>query len=492
MAGVGRLIMHPLGEAAYAARVFDVLRHGLIFLDSHWRVVSANTTAERLLRISRQETSGKSLWEIAERFPHEFIESIRGAERFPVSFQYQREGCWIELELTPVDEVSRIIQVRELQGRAWTVSEDQQRALNREIAARHEAEAASAEIRSILERIGDAYIAFDTEWRYTYVNWRAAELAQKPASELIGRCVWDEFPEAVKTPFYSELHRAMREQTPVEFDNYFAPLGRWFENSVYPSPSGVGVYYRDITERVRIHRALEKRTADLARKNSELHMFAYIASHDLQEPLRMIGGYAALLAKRYSGVIDREADEFIQFMTAGVDRMQRLIKGLLALCRLEEAGEAPYCDVDSGQVLDLVCENLDLLIEDTDAVIERKELPVIQFEEMQLLQVMQNLVSNALKYRMEAPRIVVGARREGAGWTFFVSDNGIGFEGQSAEQIFMPFKRLQKADDGGTGIGLAICKKIIESRGGRIWAESTPCKGSTFFFSIPDAPPAAD
>jgi len=296
----------------------------------------------------------------------------------------------------------------------------------------------------------------------------------------------------VKTPFYSELHRAMREQTPVEFDNYFAPLGRWFENSVYPSPSGVGVYYRDITERVRIHRALEKRTADLARKNSELHMFAYIASHDLQEPLRMIGGYAALLAKRYSGVIDREADEFIQFMTAGVDRMQRLIKGLLALCRLEEAGEAPYCDVDSGQVLDLVCENLDLLIEDTDAVIERKELPVIQFEEMQLLQVMQNLVSNALKYRMEAPRIVVGARREGAGWTFFVSDNGIGFEGQSAEQIFMPFKRLQKADDGGTGIGLAICKKIIESRGGRIWAESTPCKGSTFFFSIPDAPPAAD
>src|SRR3954447_23263029 len=159
MAGVGRLIMHPLGEAAYAARVFDVLWHGLIFLDSHWRVVSANTTAERLLRISRQETSGKSLWEIAERFPHEFIESIRGAERFPVSFQYQREGCWIELELTPVDEVSRIIQVRELQGRAWTVSEDQQRALNREIAARHEAEAASAEIRSILERIGDAYIA---------------------------------------------------------------------------------------------------------------------------------------------------------------------------------------------------------------------------------------------------------------------------------------------------------------------------------------------
>ena len=358
------------------------------------------------------------------------------------------------------------------------------------MAARHQAEAASAEIRSVLERMGDAYIAFDTEWRYTYVNWRAAQLAQKPASELIGRCVWDEFPEAVKTPFFSELHRAMREQTPVEFDNYFAPLGRWFENSVYPSPSGVGVYYRDITERVRTHRALEKRTADLARKNSELHMFAYVASHDLQEPLRMIGGYAALIAKRYSGALDREADEFIRFITGGVDRMQRLIKGLLALCRLEEAGETPYSDVDSGHILDIVCENLDLFIEDTGAIIERNELPVIKFEEMQLLQVMQNLVSNALKYRRETPRIVIGARRKGAAWTFSVSDNGIGFESQSAEKIFMPFKRLQR-DDGGSGIGLAICKKIVESRGGRIWAESEPGKGSTFFFSIPDALPAA-
>ena len=146
-------------------------------------------------------------------------------------------------------------------------------------------------------------------------------MAQKPASELIGRCVWDEFPEAVQTPFFSELHRAMREQKSVKFDNYFKPLDRWFENSVYPSPSGVGVYYRDITERVRTHRALERQTAKLARKNSELEMFAYVASYDLQEPLRMIGAYATLLAKRYSGAIDRNADEYIQFMVGGVDRM---------------------------------------------------------------------------------------------------------------------------------------------------------------------------
>ena len=480
--------MYPFSEGAHFARVFDILPHGLIFVDTDWRVMSANSAAERLLRISRQEISGKLVWEMAECLPRDFVDGMRDGLKLSSPFPYEREDCRLELEWT---EACRVIQIRELFTRQPTLVEDQQRALDREIAARHQAEAASAEIRSVLERIGDAYIAFDTEWRYTYVNWRAAQLAQKPASELIGRCVWDEFPEAVQTPFFSELHRAMREQTPVEFDNYFAPLDRWFENSVYPSPSGVGVYYRDITERVRTHRALERRTADLARKNSELHMFAYIASHDLQEPLRMIGGYAELIAKRYSGALDREADEFIRFITGGVDRMQRLIKGLLALCRLEEAGETPYSNVNSGHILDIVCENLELFIEDTGAMIERNELPVIKFEEMQLLQVMQNLVSNALKYRRETPQIVIGARREGASWTFSVSDNGIGFESQSAEKIFMPFKRLQR-DDGGSGIGLAICKKIVESRGGRIWAESEPGKGSTFYFSIPDALPAAD
>ena len=474
--------MRSSGENNDLTRIMDMLPQGLITLDSRGMILNANSAAERMLGVSRDAVPGKALWDTADKFPLDFIDKVRSGQNFVAPVDYQINGACIELGLTSLDDGTRVIQARE----------SSQNALHREITAREQAEAASAEIRSILERIGDAYIAFDTEWRYTYVNWRAAELAQKPASELLGRCVWEEFPEAVKTPFYSELQRAMREQIPVEFDNYFEPLDRWFENSVYPSPSGVGVYYRDITERVRTHRALERKTVELARKNAELEIFAYVASHDLQEPLRMIGSYSALLAKRYSGIIDGEADEFIELIVGGVDRMQRLIKGLLALCRLEQAEAPPWSVVDAGHVMDLVCGNLDLLIEDTGATIVRGELPVIKFEETQCLQLMQNLIGNALKYRREAPRITVGARREGSGWTFSVSDNGLGFESSSAEQVFIPFKRLQNTDDGGNGIGLAICKKIVESRGGRIWAESAPGIGSTFFFTVPDALPARE
>jgi light-regulated signal transduction histidine kinase (bacteriophytochrome) len=270
-------------------------------------------------------------------------------------------------------------------------------------------------------------------------------------------------------------------------------LGKWFENAVYPSPSGVGVFYRDVTEKVRTQRALEKSAAELARKNAELETFAYVASHDLQEPLRMIGGYAALLARRYTGKLDSDADEFIAFMSEGVDRMQRLIRDLLALSRLSEASAAPMTDVNLDHIVDVACGNLELLIEDNNGVIIREALPVITYNETQLLQLMQNLIANALRYRgTEPPRIAMQAERQAAGWKISVRDNGVGFDMSRADEIFKPFNRLQLKDDGGTGIGLAICKKIAESRGGRIWAESTPGVGSEFNFTIPDALPVAD
>jgi PAS domain S-box-containing protein len=364
--------------------------------------------------------------------------------------------------------------------------EQQAQVLVRETAAREQAEAASAELKNLLERIGDAYIAFDANWCYTYVNRKAAELAQKPASELVGRSVWDEFPDAVHTRFFSELQRSMREQVPVDFVNHFEPLGKWFENTVYPSPSGVSVFYRDITERVRTQRALERRTAELARKNAELETFASVASHDLQEPLRMIGGYATLLARRYSGAIDSDADEFLHYITQGVSRMERLIRDLLTLSRLGAAAEQLE-DVSMAEVVERACANLDRTINESGAVIDHEELPSVRFNETRLMQLMQNLIGNAIRYRRAVrPHISINAEHEQAGWRIAVTDNGIGFDMQHAEQVFLPFKRLKQGDETGTGIGLAICRKIVERRGGRVWVESTPGSGSTFYFTIPD------
>lgn len=353
--------------------------------------------------------------------------------------------------------------------------------------ARKEAEATSAETLSILERIGDAYMTFDTEWRYTYVNRKAAEFARRPAEELIGRRVWDVFPDAIETRFYTELQKAMRTQQPVEFENYFPPLETWFENSVYPSSSGVAVFYRDITERKRTQQSLEIRTAELARKNADLETFAYVASHDLQEPLRTIGSFTRLLARRYQGSLDAEADEFISYTLDGVERMQRMIKDLLRLSRVGSPDPARIVQVDAGAVLAFVRSHLSELVEETGATLISDTLPSVRFVETHLIQVFQNLIANAIRYRREVPPMIeVSAVHQGQSWRFAVRDNGRGFGAYEADLIFRPFKRLDATDDGGSGIGLAICRKIVESHGGRIWAESQPGVGSVFYFTVPD------
>jgi PAS domain S-box-containing protein len=467
-------------------------------IDREGIIRRVNRAECRLLGRARHELIGRPIWEFVPESEREssrtaLFERLSGARPLePFEREYiTPSGRRVVMEIHENLISNSSSQITGLRGAMLDVTDRTQR--QREKLAREQAEAASAETRNILERIGDAYMAFDAEWRYQYLNTKAAELALKPASELIGRCVWDEFPESVNTPFFSELQRAMREQVPVEFVHCYAPLGKWFENSVYPSPSGVGVYYRDVTERMRTQIALEKRTAELAMKNADLEMFAYVASHDLQEPLRITGTYANLLATRFSGVLDAEGADFLSFIVQGVKRMERLIQGVLALCRLDSADAVPPALVNVEDVVSTVCGNLHLLIEDTGAVVIREDLPAVRFSETQLLQVMQNLIGNALRYRSEAPpRIAVSAEREALGWRVSVSDNGIGFAMRHADQIFKPFKRLRGGEDGGTGIGLAICKKIIESRGGRIWAESTPGVGSMFSFTVPDALPAGD
>jgi PAS domain S-box-containing protein len=236
----------------------------------------------------------------------------------------------------------------------------------------------------------------------------------------------------------------------------------------------------------KVNSALTIQAAELARSNTELQHFAYVASHDLQEPLRMVASYVQLLARRYQGKLDSDADEFIAFAIDGATRMQALINALLTYSRVgTQAKEFGPTDCDA--VLDTILAGLKAAIEDSSAVITRDPLPMLMGDGTQLGQLFQNLIGNGIKFRgAVAPQIHISSRRNGKGWIFSVRDHGIGIDSRYAERIFVMFQRLHaKGEYPGTGIGLAICKKIVERHGGKIWVESRPGDGSTFYFTIP-------
>jgi signal transduction histidine kinase len=232
---------------------------------------------------------------------------------------------------------------------------------------------------------------------------------------------------------------------------------------------------------------LDQHATALLRSNTELEQFAYVASHDLQEPLRAVTGCVQLLQQRYQGQLDSRADVLITHIVDGAIRMQTLINDLLAYSRIDSRGWRLEL-VDCAAVLRDVLVNLEVAIKESGAAVTHGALPTVMADRLQLAQIFQNLLSNALKFRGEQPPdIHVGVEYRAGEWRFAVRDNGIGIESPYRERIFTIFQRLHtRREYPGTGIGLAICKKIVERRGGRIWVESESGKGSTFFFTIPD------
>ncbi len=240
-----------------------------------------------------------------------------------------------------------------------------------------------------------------------------------------------------------------------------------------------------------LERRVEQRTVALRRSNEDLQQFAYIASHDLQEPLRMVASYTELLKRRYHGKLDSDADQFIDYAVDGVKRMSTLIRDLLAYSRAGETPAEKVRELNPEETLNTVLQNLKVTIGDVGASITHDPLPPIEFDPMRLSQLFQNLLANAIKYRGErTPVVHISARKNGSETIFSICDNGIGIDPKYSEQIFGIFKRLHGREYEGTGIGLAMCKKIVERQGGRIWVESKLGEGSTFSFTIPNQQPA--
>jgi PAS domain S-box-containing protein len=245
----------------------------------------------------------------------------------------------------------------------------------------------------------------------------------------------------------------------------------------------------EIEERKRAESILAQQSAELARSNSELEQFAYIASHDLQEPLRMVGSYVQLLERNYRNLFDAKGEEYIAYAVDGAKRMQMLINDLLAYSRVGTQGNE-FALTDCAGVVGLTIKNLQKAIQESGATITCDPLPTVLADKMQLLQLFQNLLANAIKFRAEQPpEIRITAKHTDSFWQFAVKDNGIGIEPRHFERIFLIFQRLHnRRQYPGTGMGLAICKKIVDRHGGTIWPVSEPGLGTTFFFTLPDKP----
>jgi len=264
---------------------------------------------------------------------------------------------------------------------------------------------------------------------------------------------------------------------------------KWVMETVVP------IYYRrkratlgsliDVTERKHMEERLQQMTAEMQRSNTELEQFAYVISHDLQEPLRMVSSYTQLLAKRYGKKLDDDADEFIGFAVDGAKRMQTLLHDLLEYSRVGTRGK-PFSLVNCEHVVEQAMANLKIAIEECGGSVTYDVLPTIMGDEGQLVRLFQNLIGNAIKFRREeTPQVHISAQRRNNIITFTIKDNGIGIDPQHSQSIFEIFRRLHTRDEyPGTGMGLAICKKIVERHGGHISVQSQPGQGSTFYFSV--------
>ncbi|HMI51427.1 MAG TPA: ATP-binding protein, partial [Candidatus Saccharimonadales bacterium] len=317
--------------------------------------------------------------------------------------------------------------------------------------------------------------------------------------ELVGQRVTNIIPEGFAERLIADGTRSAAEALAQQIGTGIELTGRQKDGSEFPieimlSPleSAEGILVtaaiRNITERKQSEEHLVKTVRELKRSNDELQQFAYVASHDLQEPLRMVASYTQLLAQRYKGRLDSDADEFITYAVDGSTRMQGLIQDLLTYSRAGTNGKALRA-ISGETALNEALASLRATIEESGAIVTHDPLPTITTDGTQLAQVFQNLVGNAIKYHgAQTPQVHVSAAKNGGGeWIFSVRDNGMGIDPQYFDRIFVLFQRLHGPTKfKGTGIGLAICKKMLDGLGGRIWVESQPEKGSTFYFTVPE------
>jgi PAS domain S-box-containing protein len=470
---------------------------GMVVVNEAGEIVLLNAQAEKHFGYRRDELLGQDVKNI---IPEGFAERlIADGTRTAADALAQQIGTGIELIGRRKDESEFPIEImlsplESAEGILVT-------AAIRDITVRKDAERHLAQMegryRGLLEAAPDGMVVVNQRGEIVLLNARAEKQFRYWRDELIGQKVKSIIPEGFAERLIADGTRTAAEALAQQIGTGIELTGRRKDGSEFPieimlSPlesAGevlVTAAIRDITVRKEADANLVEKIEELNRSNEELEQFAYVASHDLQEPLRMVASYTQLLSKRYKGKLDSDADEFIAFAVDGANRMQRLIQDLLTYSRIGKMG-FKMLDISSDHALQQALVNLRGAIEESGALVTYGVLPEVRADEVQLVQLFQNLVGNAIKYQGPGvPHIHISAVRNGAPkWIFSVQDDGLGIDSHYFERIFGMFQRLHQRDEfEGTGMGLAICKKIVERHGGNISVESKPGLGSTFHFEL--------
>lgn len=489
-------IARDITELKQAEKMFQLAVEsspsGMVIVDRSGIITLVNAETERLFGYARSELIGQPIDRLVpERFrtshPGHFARFVQKPEARLMGegrdlFGLRKDGTEfpVEIGLNPV-ETARGIHVI---------------AAITDISARKMAE---EQFRLAVDASPSGMVLVDRQGRITLVNAETERLFGYARSEMIGQPVDLLLPERFRAAHPGHLQGFVAHPEARPMGGGRELFGRRKDGTEFPVEIGLNpvrshdgmrviAAITDITARRAASQALERQAQELRRSNEELEQFAYVASHDLQEPLRMVASYTELLGERYQGKLDEKADKFIHYAVDGARRMQRLVNDLLAYSRFGRA-QLEIREVDGNVLVKQVLFYIKDRITAADAQVTYGALPIVQGDESQLAQVFQNLVSNALKFRSEAPpKVHIDARLQNEMHVFSVSDNGIGIDTGDAGRLFQMFQRLhQRGKYEGSGIGLAIVKKIVENHGGKVWFESAPRGGSIFYFSIPAA-----
>jgi PAS domain S-box-containing protein len=492
---------HDLSESEESGAKYrgllEAAPDAMVVVNQAGEIVLLNVQAEKQFGYRRDELVGQKVKNIipegfAERLVADGLRSAEDALAQQIGTGIELTGRRkngskfpIEIMLSPLESTEGILVTAAI----------------RDISVRKAAEKHLAQMeeryRGLLEAAPDAMVVVNQAGEIVLLNVQAEKQFGYRRDELVGQKVKNIIPEGFAERLLADALRSAEDALAQQIGTGIELNGRRKNGSEFPieimlSPleSAEGILVtaavRDITKRKKAEAHLLQKVEELNRSNEELQQFAYIASHDLQEPLRMVASYTQLLSRRYKGKLDSDADEFISFAVDGASRMQRLIKDLLAYSRVGTKAR-DLLPTSSEEALKQALINLRGAIEESGAQVTHDPLPIVVADEMQLIQLFQNLVGNAIKYQNPGvPRVHISAARNGEKrWTFSVRDNGLGIDSQYFEKIFGMFQRLHKREEfEGTGVGLAMCKKIVDRHGGSITVESQLGHGSTFFFAL--------